>query len=1109
MTIETVISAFGAKTKNKLANVAASGQPEDQLRAPFESLLSDIADLANFPKASVLAVGESSITDLKTRPDYAVTVNNALVGFVELKAPGKGADPRKFKDPHDKAQWDRLRSLPNLLYTDGNSFSLWQNGELVGSVLTLLGDIESSGKKLAPPPGFAALFESFLRWQPVAPRSAKELAETTARLCRLLRDEVTEQLALKSPALTSLAEDWRKLLFPEANDKTFADGYAQAVTFGLLMARAKNITLSTGMDKVATELAHTSSLIGTALRLLTDNAENQQTLKTALGTLVRVLDAVDWNKISKGNSDAWLYFYEDFLGVYDNDLRKMTGSYYTPPEVVSAMVGLVDEALRSPRYGLHSGLASSSVTVADPATGTGTFFLGVLKRIADIVRADEGDGAVSGAIGEALKRLIAFEMQLGPFAVAQLRILAEVVSLTGKPPKTPPRMFVTNTLSDPEEEAGWIPAMLAPLANQRKDANRIMREEPITVIVGNPPYKEKAMGKGSWVESGAKNSKVPAPLADWMLPREWGAGAHAKHLRNLYIYFWRWATWKVYDHGPGNREGIVCFITVAGFLSGKGFQKMRAYLRETCDDIWVIDCSPEGHQPEVNTRIFQGVQQPVCIVMVSRSGKKNANMPASVLFQSLPNGRREEKFAALANMRLNSGEWLQCPKGDRLPFLPESTGAWSTFPTLESLFIYSGSGVMPGRTWIIAPDVNSLMLRWQQLVAAPKEQIEILFHPHIVAGVVGDRHSGRVLKDALPGFVARPTSVADDTTSVEQPVRYGFRSFDREWIIPDKRLINRPNPELWESRSERQIYVTAFTEESPTSGPALSFTALIPDLHHYKGSFGGRAFPLWSNHNATASNIKPNMLAFLSASYGHKVMAEDLMAYIAAIAAHPFYTARFQDDLSTPGLRVPITAEFGLLERAIQIGRRVLWLHTFGERMIDTENGRPHQPPRLPVDRRPSIPKEGLISEEPEEMPDTLGYDAGKHRLLVGHGYIDHVTPAMWTYEVSGKQVLMQWFSYRKRNRERPIIGDRRKPSALSDIQPDHWLPEYTTELLNVLNVLGLLIDLEPTQAELLEAICAGSLISEAELKAAGAFDSPAKPKVKAKRSEALHLFEA
>ena len=64
-------------------------------------------------------------------------------------------------------------------------------------------------------------------------------------------------------------------------------------------------------------------MIGAALRLLTDNAANQETLKTALGTLIRVLDAVDWDKISKGNPDAWLYFYEDFLEVYDNDLRKL------------------------------------------------------------------------------------------------------------------------------------------------------------------------------------------------------------------------------------------------------------------------------------------------------------------------------------------------------------------------------------------------------------------------------------------------------------------------------------------------------------------------------------------------------------------------------------------------------------------------------------------------------------------------------------------------------------------------------------------------------------------------------------------------------------------
>jgi hypothetical protein len=404
-TLVSVIANFGALAKEKLSNPSVAGQPEDQLRAPFEYLLGDLAELVNVKKSAVVAVGEVSESELKTRPDYAVTVHGSLVGYVELKAPGKGADPRRFKDPHDKGQWERLRLLPNLLYTDGNEFSLWQNGNLVGEIIRLIGDVETSGNKIAAPPGMLSLFEKFLGWEPIPPRTAKELAHVSARLCRLLRDEVTEQLALKSEALTLLAEDWRKLLFPDANDERFADGYAQAVTFGLLMARAKDIKLSTGFDNVAKELSHTSSLIGAALRLLTDSAENKATLKTSLGILTRVLDAVSWPVITKGQPDAWLYFYEDFLEVYDNELRKQTGSYYTPPEVVSSMVRLVDDVLRSNRFGRHTGLASPTVTLADPATGTGTFMLGVLRRIAETVRKDEGEGSVSAAVDAAVKRI--------------------------------------------------------------------------------------------------------------------------------------------------------------------------------------------------------------------------------------------------------------------------------------------------------------------------------------------------------------------------------------------------------------------------------------------------------------------------------------------------------------------------------------------------------------------------------------------------------------------------------------------------------------------------------------------------------------------------------
>ncbi|MET0531660.1 MAG: N-6 DNA methylase, partial [Microvirga sp.] len=686
------------------------------MRAPLETLAHDLSILAGLPAGTVQLVGESTLAHLNTRPDYAVVVRNALVGFIEVKAPGKGADPRRFKDPHDKAQWSKLKSLPNLIYTDGNSFSLWRDGEIVGSVVNLDGDVETSGAILLAPPGLLALFNDFLTWKPVSPRTAKQLAEVSARLCRLLRDEVIEQLEIGSEGLKGLAADWRMLLFPEATTAQFADGYAQAVTFGLLVAKARDLSLSEGIDRVAQELRQTNSLIGTALRLLTDDQDNQIVLKTSIGTLTRVLDVVNWPQVSKGNPDAWLYFYEDFLEVYDNELRKRTGSYYTPAGVVGAMTRLVDEALRKQDlFDRPLGLASADVTVADPAVGTGTFLLGVLRQIAATVEEDQGAGAVPAAIAAAAHRLIGFELQFGPFAVAQLRLLAEMQALMAQSQGTSThipelRLFITDTLGNPFVEEEKLPQILQPIARSRRDANAVKRSQPITVVIGNPPYKEKAKGRGGWIEAGSNGRE--APLNRWMPPASWEVGAHAKHLKNLYIYFWRWATWKVFGTGlltstgmeESDKAGIVCFITVAGFLNGPGFEKMRDDLRRSCHDIWVIDCSPEGHQPEVATRIFQGVQQPVCIVLAARAANKDPEVGARVHFHALPEGRREGKFTALAGLSLEGPDWIDCPNDWRAPFLPAATGAWADFAPLEDLFVYNGSGVMPGRTWVIAPD---------------------------------------------------------------------------------------------------------------------------------------------------------------------------------------------------------------------------------------------------------------------------------------------------------------------------------------------------------------------------------------------------------------------
>ncbi|MDE3795822.1 N-6 DNA methylase [Sinorhizobium meliloti] len=1083
------MSNFGHSVSKKLSSPAISGAPEDQLRSPLEVLILDgIVELLGYPKNAVAMIGETSLAETLTRPDYAITFGKALTGFIEIKAPGKGADPRRFQG-HDRDQWNRLKSLPNLLYTDGMSFSLWRDGELQGSILRLEGDLEKDGKAVKAPAELLALFSAFFTWAPQAPKSARRLAEVSARLCRLLRDEVTEQLERGSAALTGLAEDWRKLLFPQADNAQFADGYAQAVTFGLLIARTRDIPLAEGIDHAASDLKKSNSLIGTALGLLTENAENRETLKTSLDTMTRVFDAVNWQEVGGNDSDAWLYFYEHFLEVYDNKLRKRTGSYYTPPEVVNAMVRMVDEVLRGPLFERSAGFASPDVTVADPAVGTGTFLLGVLRRIAETVAADMGEGAVPPAITSASERLIGFELQFGPFAVAQLRLIAELQELmqvgSGKSTLPSLKLFITNTLGNPFEEEEWLPQVMQPIANSRRQANAIKRGQPITVVIGNPPYKEKAEGRGGWVESGA-GGDLAAPMDWWRPPVEWGVSAHTKHLKNLYIYFWRWATWKVFGtgnyaatgHPDKDEEGIVCFITVAGFLNGPGFQKMRDDLRRTCSNVWVIDCSPEGHQPDVPTRIFQGVQQPVCIVIAAKTLGKDRNKPAEVRYSALPAGKREDKFQALAKLSLETGAWIECADGWRDPFLPEAVGSWAEMPPLKSFFLYDGSGVMPGRTWVIAPDRESLAQRWQVLISEKDDAKKgTLFHPHLRNGQAGDKHVSKDIKKGLRGHEERLFPVNTDKQPVVTPRRYGFRSFDRQWIIPDGRLINQANPILWDSYSSNQVFLTALDAHSPTVGPALSFTDLIPDLHHYKGSFGGRVMPLWRDAAASHSNIRPDLLASLADLYGQEVAPADVMAYVAGVMAHPAFTERFLADLVQPGLRVPLTADAELFFEAVGLGREVIWLHCYGERFTDPAAGRPKGPPRLSPSDAPRIPADGAIPGAPEPLPDNMEYDPDARRLTVGKGHIDNVPKDVWDYEVSGKKVLWQWFSYRKLDRSRPIIGDRRPPSPLDKIQPEHWMPEYTSDLMNLLHVLGRLVLLEPRQADLLDRILEKPLI--------------------------------
>jgi hypothetical protein len=329
---------------------------------------------------------------------------------------------------------------------------------------------------------------------------------------------------------------------------------------------------------------------------------------------------------------------------------------------------------------------------------------------------------------------------------------------------------------------------------------------------------------------------------------------------------------------------------------------------------------------------------------------------------------------------------------------------------------------MPGRTWAFAPDRASLNERWARLVKE-KDPVakERLFHPQLRKGKVASRHIRKIVAQDLGLKATRRVMILDDKGDFEPPARYAFRSFDRQWLIADARVLNDVRPILWNGYSDRQVYLTALEESSPSSGPAITLTELIPDQDHYNGR-GGRVHPLWSDRAATQPNIKPALLTHLASVYGQPVKAEDVMAYLATVMAHPAFTARFQFDLVRPGLRVPVTADANLFAEAVAFGSEVIWLHCYGERFADPAANRPKQAPRLPKKSAPSIPAGGAIPSASEPLPDTMDYDPATRRLKIGKGYVENVTPEIWAYEVSGKQVLWHWFSYRRRDRSRPVI---------------------------------------------------------------------------------------
>ncbi len=801
---------FSASLTEKLSsNVKA--QEEEQLKRPVQELLEAFGSHANF--GGVLTKSEAPVEDVG-RPDIAVATNGLLSGYVELKAPGTGARPSKFRG-RNKEQWEKFKSLPNLIYTDGNEWGLYRSGKPSGGMIKLSGDVTSEGAEAVSEDDaekLAVLLRDFFSWDPIVPDTPKKLAEMLAPLCHLVRDDVLRALENESSALSLLAAQWRDNLFSDADNAQFADAYAQTLTYSLLLARfSGERDLSTESAAGALQGGH--GLLAQTLRVLGDP---QARAEIALGVdlLQRSIEAVDPAAVSKKDADPWLYFYEDFLAAYDKALRNDRGVYYTPVEVVNAQVRLVSDLLVN-RLGKPLSFAGENVVVLDPAAGTGAYPLAALQHGLDLVEKGYGPGMVAGYATETARNIHSFEILVGPYAVAHLRLSERIMEADGSLPDDGVHVYLTDTLESPNASPpGQLMLNSRVLAREHERAMGVKKDAKVLVCIGNPPYDRQQIDpaqtgverKGGWVRYGDGRDDETPIFDDFLKPaREAGAGGHLKNLYNDYVYFWRWALWKVFEKEQG--PGVVSFITASSYLRGPGFVGMREVMRRTFDELWILDLEGDNLGARKTQNVF-AIRTPVAIAIGIRYSGPNPEEPARVRYAKIE-GTREVKLAELDSITgFGDVVWRGCFDGWQKPFLPEGKGDYFSWSLLTDIFPWQQSGCMTGRMWPVAPEANTLQERWNALISSDSGERKRLFKD----SPTGKQHSQSPSTRWLPKPASdRAISLLDENASTPPVTRYTFRSFDRQWLLADGRLLDRAGPSLWKAHGDRQVYMTSLT----------------------------------------------------------------------------------------------------------------------------------------------------------------------------------------------------------------------------------------------------------------------------------------------------------
>lgn len=935
-------------------------------------------------------------------PDFKVTRQGRIAGYIEVKTIDENLSKVLKSD-----QIKKYRKLSdNIVLTDYLEFCwLKPDGETVRQRLAYSDDLTSRTLRLKPESVEAVrmLLRGFFSATPQRIGRSHDLALALASRAAMLRDFLTTELTRQQKdhtegRLFALFQAFRDQVFHDLTIADFADAFAQMLAYGLFLARlnagpAQTITLTNVRQFIPGSFA----LIRELVRFLDEMGEAEyRDIRWVIDEILSIVNGVDLDaihsdlsfrsrkaisrKVRAGDEeehrlferDPFIYFYEDFLKAYDPAMRKGRGVYYTPPPVVNFIVRAVDDILKD-KFGIRDGLADHrKVTVLDFAAGTGTFLLEVFERIfANIGGADAGraDQIVREHIA---KNLYGFEYLIAPYTIAHLK-LSQYLKDKGHPLRDDERLqvFLTNTLEPVEPQRN----LLMPALSAEVEAAQRVKDQPILVILGNPPYSVESRNNGDWITKLIENYK-------YVDGEHFGERKHS--LPDDYVKFIRFAE----DKFSKVDKGIFAIISNRGYIDNVTFRGMRQSLTNTFDQIYVLDLhGAQGDQFEgrVDENVFD-ITTGVAIAIFVKTGSDPA-----LLYETI-GGNRVHKYKLLANG--NMGEFSPVsvsPSSPNYFFVPHSVERRSDKEfSLRDIFIHNGVGVITARDHLnVGFDAKELHDRLAEFAGLEPEVARSKF---------------ALRKDVEGWSVDWAQKELKDTGLDKNLIReFSYRVFDTRSIYytgKSNGIVSRPTFETMSNLLEDDaiaLVTCRLLKREEWRHAFVSEKVLDNCLISNESKERSYAFPLWRNDGSgRIEALSPAFRDFLDARFDHHYSPEEIFGYLYAVLHAPSYRSRYAEFLRIDFPRIPFAETKAQFDALSDLGWDLVQAHLLRD---------------VPA----ATPRLGVYHGKGDHLVEAVRYSPEEQAIWINKTQnFGPVPQAVWDFHIGGYQVLEKYLKSRK-----------------------------------------------------------------------------------------------